>query len=198
MPRSILRIWLWFFDAVFFLDAVFIMHQPTNGKPAPFLCIFCWTNMTDTRIRKNTKATITCLKKRRSSGAGFPFVCTFGSNTRLKFQIETRKIKRGIAVMPLVLITACSMYRNRFCVISLDAWRTGQCNRYRSSPCVFRTVYTNFTLIGNNDFLKLLHKFYVKNVAKNRWFWVSSDISTRSSRIRKLFRPAYAPLTVPR
>ena len=27
---------------------------------------------------------------------------------------------------------------------------------------------TNFTLIGNNDFLKLLHKFYVKNVAKNR------------------------------
>ena len=97
------------------------MHQPINGKPAPVLFIFCSREMTDKRIRKNTKATITCLKKRRSSGAGFPFVCTFGSNTRLKFQIETRKIKRGIAVMPLVLITACSMYRNRFCVISLDA-----------------------------------------------------------------------------
>ena len=37
-----------------------------------------------------------------------------------KIQIETRQIERGIAVMPLVLITTCLMYRNRFLVTSLD------------------------------------------------------------------------------
>ena len=48
------------------------------------------------------------MKKERAS---FPFLCTCGSNTRLKFQIETRKIEtrkieteRGIAVMLRVLI----------------------------------------------------------------------------------------------
>ena len=75
--------------------------------------------MTDTRIRKNTKAAITRLNNRTSNGAGFPFVCTCGSNTRFKFQIETRKIEQGIVAMPLVLIT-CFMYRNRFPVVSLD------------------------------------------------------------------------------
>ena len=39
-----------------------------------------------------------------------PIICTCGSNTRLKFQIETRKIERGIAVIPHVLITTCLMY----------------------------------------------------------------------------------------
>ena len=32
-------------------------------------------------------------------------MCTCGSDTRHKFQIDIRKIERGIAVMPLVLIT---------------------------------------------------------------------------------------------
>ena len=32
MPRSILRNWMWFFDTVL------IMHQPTNGNQALFLC----------------------------------------------------------------------------------------------------------------------------------------------------------------
>ena len=72
---------------------------------------------------KNTKATISCLTY-GGVGAGCPFVCTYihtcGSNTRLKFQIKARKIERGIAVLPLVLITTCLMYRNRFLVISLD------------------------------------------------------------------------------
>ena len=39
---------------------------------------------------------------------------------RIKFQIETRKIERSIAVIPLVLITTSLMYRNHFLVISRD------------------------------------------------------------------------------
>ena len=39
-----------------------------------------------------------------------------------------------------------------FLVTSLDVWLIGQCNSYQSSPCVFRTVDTNFTLIGNDVF----------------------------------------------
>ena len=63
--------------------------------------------MIDTTIRKNTKATITCLKKK-----GRLSVCLHMQfKYELKFQIEIRKIERGIAVMPLVLIT-CLMYRN--------------------------------------------------------------------------------------
>ena len=43
-----------------------------------------------------------------------------GSSTRLKFRIETRKIERSVAVVPLALITARYFaYRNRFfCHIS--------------------------------------------------------------------------------
>ena len=81
-----------------------------------------------------------------------------------KIQIETRQIERGIAVMPLVLITTCLMYRNRFLVTSLDGWRARQCNRYRSSPWVFRTVYTNFRL------------------DRERWFWsCHTDIRPKMS-----------------
>ena len=48
-----------------------------------------------------TKATITCVKKKKKQNkTGFQFVCTCGPNTRLKFQIENRKIERGIAEMP--------------------------------------------------------------------------------------------------
>ena len=153
--------------------------------------------MTDKRIWKDTKSTITCLKNRIGTGAGFPFVCTCGSNTTFKFHIETRKIERGIAliIMPLVLITTCLMYRNRFWVISLEWWRTGQCNRCRSSPCVFRTaVYTKFHLNREEWFFLTVTDFRWKVSPKIRWFWVFLDISTRSSRIRKLFGPAYAPL----
>ena len=39
----------------------------------------------------------------KKKGVGFPFVCTDGSNPRLKFQIETLKIERSIAVIPLVI-----------------------------------------------------------------------------------------------
>ena len=76
--------------------------------------LFFVRDMTDSTIRNNTRATITCLKKKRKKGAGFPFVCTCGSSTRLKFQIEARKIEWGIAVMPLVLITTCHNAQRSF------------------------------------------------------------------------------------
>ena len=86
-----------------YLDVIFLHgldHASTDGKPAFFSFSFCPTDMTNTTIRKNTKATTTCLKK-----TGFPFVCTCGSNTRLKSRIEIRKIERGMPVMTLVLVT---------------------------------------------------------------------------------------------
>ena len=87
------------------------------------------------------------------NGAGFPFVCTCGSNTRFKFEIETRKIERGIAAMPLVLITTCSMYRNRFGVVSL--WVTNWAVEQISivSLCLQDCLlYTNFHLIRERRF----------------------------------------------
>ena len=50
---------------------------------------------------KGTKATITCLTKIKKEKAGVQFFGTCGPNTTLKFQIENRKIERGIAEMPL-------------------------------------------------------------------------------------------------
>ena len=51
------------------------------------------------------------------------------------------------------------MYRNRVLVISRDGWRIGQCNRYRSSPRVFRTVYDNFHLDRERRVLELSYRF---------------------------------------
>ena len=60
------------------------------------------------------------LSEKKIEGQAFPFECTCGSNTRLKLEIETCKIERSIALMPLVLTATCLMNRNRFLVISLD------------------------------------------------------------------------------
>ena len=56
-PHSILHIWMWIFDAVF------MMHQPANGKPAPPF-FFGSRDMTDATTWKNTKSTINWLKKK--------------------------------------------------------------------------------------------------------------------------------------
>ena len=77
----------------------------------------------------------------------------------LKFQIESRKIEWGIAVKPLVLITTCLMYRNRFLVISRDGLRIelGSATDTDRLRCVFfRTaVYTNFQLDRERRLLQL-------------------------------------------
>ena len=103
-------------------------HAPGNKRETRLsFFFFCSRDMIDKAVRKNTKAAITCLKKKTEKEASLTFVCTCGSKMRLKFQIETRKIERGIAVIPLVLITTCFMCRNRFLVISRDGSRIGQC-----------------------------------------------------------------------
>ena len=76
-------------------------HAPTDKlKAGLFLFfVFCPRDMTEITIRKNTKPTITCLLKKKKK-AGFQFFCTCGPNTMFNFQIENRKIERGIAEMP--------------------------------------------------------------------------------------------------
>ena len=55
--------------------------------------------MTDAMIRQDTtyKSDDVFSEKRMKNQAGFPFVCTCGSNTRINFYIETRKIQPDIA-----------------------------------------------------------------------------------------------------
>ena len=71
---------------------------------------------TDTKIRRNTKATVTCLKKK---GLAFR-VCACRANTKLIFQVETRKFGRGIAEQQKMIVIACVMHGNRVLAISLD------------------------------------------------------------------------------
>ena len=158
MPRSILHVGMCFFDTVL------IMHKPTN-ELAFFVCFFGSRDMTDTTIRKNTKAAIICLKKEKEKMASFPFVCICGSNTRLKFQIETRKIERGSnATCPHhYLFNVWESFRAH------TSWwvQNWAVHWYRSSPCVFRTVYTNFHLDRERRFLELTYRFVGQNVAKS-------------------------------
>ena len=79
------------------------------------------------------------------SGAGFPCVCTCGSNTRSKSQIETSKIEMGIAAMPLLLIT-CEMY------ITLMGDEFGRATDIDRLLAFSELSTPNLTVIGNNDF----------------------------------------------
>ena len=155
----------------------------------PHFDLFLFERFDRYKDPKNKKATTTCLTNRTSTGAGFPFVCTCGSNTinRSKLQIETRKMERGMVVLTLVVVTTYLMYSNRDMVVSLYGWRTGQCNGYRSSPRAFRTVYTKFHLHGERRILDLLFGLYAKMSAKKWHFRVFLDISPRSSRFLKMF-----------
>ena len=59
---------------------------------------FCWRDMTDKTIQKNTKATTTFpknktkRKRKRERGAGFPFVRTCGSHTSFEFRSKLAKL----------------------------------------------------------------------------------------------------------
>ena len=68
--------------------------------------------MTDTTIRKNTKATITSPKKKFSGGLSVCLHVRF--KHEVKIEIEIRKIERGIAeTMPFTIFTilTCFQYR---------------------------------------------------------------------------------------
>ena len=159
------------FDANF---VSIVNHARTNQwKPAPSKQIICLTDMTDGGMRQNTKATTMSLKSRISNGAGFSFICICGSKTRLKTQIETRVIDRGIAVMPAVLIITCVMCRNRVWVTSLYGWRTGLCNRYLSSLGSSGMFTTFFILIRNNVIFTVIDILGKKPCQK---YWILSFI----------------------
>ena len=136
MPRSILHVGTWCLARCWQCT-----KQQTWDLPFSFSSFVreIWSIQ---RSGKITKAAMPFLKKKRKKRRVLRFlhIHTCGSNMRLKFQIETRKIERGIAVIPhlLVLITTCLKYRNRFSATSRDASRIGQCNWYLSSPCVLK------------------------------------------------------------
>ena len=57
-------------------------HASTNKQKAcVFFVFFRSRDMTDIKIRKNTKVAIIFVKNKKEKKAGFPFVCAFGSNT---------------------------------------------------------------------------------------------------------------------
>ena len=127
-------------------------HAPTNEKLAFFYFLVreIWPIQ---RSEKTQKWPQLVWKKKKKKKASSPFVCICCSNTRLKFQIDTRKIQRGIAVMLLVLTTTCLMYRNRFVVISW--WVTNWAVQVISTAplsLIYRMSTLNFTLIGNDEF----------------------------------------------
>ena len=83
-------------------------------QPVPPLCS---RDTTDTTIRKNSEATITCPKKEKNAQA-FPVCLHKRSTCDVKFPIESHKIEMGIAVTPLVLITTCSTVSYLFNVLA--------------------------------------------------------------------------------
>ena len=85
-----------YLDVIF--DTLLIMHKPTNGKPVFFFFLF--ERYGRYKYPKNAKTPVCCVKKIRRKKPGFPFVCTCGLTTALKFQIEILKNDRGIAEMP--------------------------------------------------------------------------------------------------
>ena len=127
-----------------YLDVIFwhgIDHAPTNNQNA---CLFVvlLRDTTDTTIRKHAKNDHNLSENKKGQEARQAFdLCAYAVQTRgKKIPIEFRKIERSVALVPLVLITTCLKYRNRFLVIFLGGGRIAQLNWYRLSPCVFRTV----------------------------------------------------------
>ena len=107
-------------------------------------------------------------------------MCTCGSNTTLKFQIEILKSEQGIAEMPsfhfFVEITShIYSYKIEFRSDLLMGGELG------NEPCIDGLLVSsalsppNFTLIGNED-------FYTNLVWKTWCFWVFADISARSEK----------------
>ena len=101
--------------------------------------------------------------------------------TGLKIQIETRKIERGIAGMPLVLLWSYLMMG--------DDWGSAtDSDRLLASS-------GRSTPFFKDDFRSRHTDLRPKRSPKNDHFefcWIL-DISARSSRILKLFGPGYMP-----
>ena len=112
---------MWFFWHITWLCT----NQQTESLTFSF---FLFERYGRYKYANHTKTLITCVKKRKRKKSGFPFVCTCGSNTTLKVQIETLQIERGIAEMPFfqffVVITWLILRSiwHRVLAISLGKW----------------------------------------------------------------------------
>lgn len=92
-----------------------------------------------------TKETVKLFeRKKEKKRAGFPFFYHMRFKYEVTNQIETRKMERGIAVKPLVLVTARSMY-----MMGDELGRANCIDRLLGSPGLSTAM---FTWIGNADF----------------------------------------------
>ena len=74
-------------------------HASTNRhKACLFFFFFSFERYDRYKDPKKYKSSHNFREKKKKKTAGFPFVCTCGSNTTLKYQIEIHKNERGIAV----------------------------------------------------------------------------------------------------
>ena len=146
--------WAWFFYGL----------SCTNNWKGWVFFVFV-RDMTDTTIQQTTKATTTSLKKKKLL-AGFPFVCTCGSNMWLNFQIEIPKIERGIAEIRtftmFTIVLACSI--TSFCCIS-RLGNEAYIDRLLVSPALCTPI---FTLIGNDYFFSCHTNLVSKSSLKTK------------------------------
>ena len=132
---------------VFFLHR--LHHAPSNKWKARPIRFYLFARYEYDRYHSTKKCKSDHnLSEIKEKKGGRLVVCMCSSNTRFKFQIETRKIERGIEVVPLVLIVTCLMYRNRFWVVSLEWWRTGWWVR-DLVRCLVLKLRQTFRLYGN-------------------------------------------------
>ena len=117
MPRSnsILLTWVWF------LDTMMIIHQPTNWKPVFLIFLFLSERYDRNNDPKKYKSDHNLSLKRKKEN------CTSGPNTRLNFQIENRKIERGIAEMPFSPFSAENTWL--ICIWNLSLIHIWRCRR---------------------------------------------------------------------
>ena len=124
MPRSWLRVW----TCDFLTRCWSYTNQQMGSLPFIFPPFFCPRDMTDTMIRKHTKATITCLRKKITKGR-LP-IC---AHMRFKYEVTisdrnsqnwAEHGKNATCSLLLVLYVHVIVVL----VVSLDGWRIGQYN----------------------------------------------------------------------
>ena len=151
------------------------MHQPTNGKQALSLFRFCSRHKTDTNISKNTKATVTGLKKKGS-------LCV---RLHMSFKYEVELLGRNSQIWTWHhrkttddRILLCHVWKPCFGDISwwVANWALSLISIF-SYSLQLNVSPQIFALIENDDFLTWF-------TFENWCFWVFAHISSRSSRSR--------------
>ena len=127
--------------------------------------------MTDPKSKKIQKRSKPA-KKKETKRAGGQYLCTCGSNTRVKYQSKMIKIGRGITVMPLLSLLLDLSIESSFGNISW--WVANWAMKLMPVflLCLSHCPRQFFTLIVNTD-------IYTNSVWKSWNFWVFSRISRR-------------------